>query len=153
MKICICDDEAETCLKIEKLLNKFLLCKMKQKVNIDFEKEIVKCYSGTSLSNLLLQGCNFDLIFLDIQLEDMLGFEIANAIRDKFKNRQTEIIYISTEESYALDLFKSKPFDFLIKPITEDCLFKVMEEFVNYYFEQEDRFFYYTILFRVLTKT
>ncbi|NLM05576.1 MAG: hypothetical protein GX219_01450 [Tissierellia bacterium] len=83
MRICICDDNKETCSEIERLLNEFFSDKIKQKtINSDFEKEIIKCYSGTSLSNPLLQGEYFDLIFLDIQLEDMLGFEIANALRD-----------------------------------------------------------------------
>ena len=146
MRICICDDNKETCLKIEKVLNKFFLYKLKaKKIGLEFTKEIIKCYSGTSLSNLLLQDEYFDLILLDIQLEDMLGFEIANAMRDNMKNRRTQIIYISSEKSYALDLFESKPFDFLIKPITEDSLFKVMDKFLDYYFdlEEDDRFFYY----------
>lgn len=113
MRICICDDNKETCLEIEKLLNDFFSCKIKKKtINSEFEREIIKSYSGTSLSNLLLQGGYFDFIFLDIQLEDMLRFEIANALRDKFINRKTQIIYISSEKSYALDLFESKPFDF-----------------------------------------
>lgn len=145
MKICICDDNKETCLKIENLLNKFFLHRIKtKKIDLDFKKEIIKCYSGTNLSNFLIQGEEFDLIFLDIRLEDMLGYEIANALRNKLKNIKTQIIYISTEKEYALDLFESNPFDFLIKPITEKNIFNVMDKFFRYFFESgEDKFFNY----------
>ena len=47
------------------------------------------------------------------------------------KNEQVQIVYVSSKESYAMELFESRPMNFLIKPVTEEkirgCICKGME--------------------------
>ena len=43
------------------------------------------------------------------------------------RNELTKIIYISWQSSYAMDLFKIRPVDFIIKPFTENRIFEVLD--------------------------
>ncbi len=55
----------------------------------------------------------FDVVFLDIKMPDMSGFEVAKQIRQMSKN--TYIIFITTEESLVYDSFDFQPFHFICK--------------------------------------
>ena len=44
----------------------------------------------------------------------------------EMENMQTHIVYISSKESYAMQLFKVQPLDFLIKPISAENIREVL---------------------------
>ena len=56
----------------------------------------------------------------------MNGVEIGKYIRKKLENNVAQIVYISSKKSYAMELFENRPFDFLIKPLTEEAIKKVL---------------------------
>lgn len=118
-RIAICDDEASICSHLEEILDKL----GKQFLN-DFEIEIY--YSGEDLCKYLYRGSYYDIIFLDIELQTMNGVEIGQIIRDQMHNDTTQIIYISGKESYAMDLFKVRPLDFIIKPFDLERIKKTL---------------------------
>lgn len=55
----------------------------------------------------------FDVVFLDIKMPDMNGFEVAKKIRALSEN--TYIVFITTEESLVYDSFDFRPFNFIPK--------------------------------------
>ncbi|WP_299436840.1 LytTR family DNA-binding domain-containing protein [uncultured Aquimarina sp.] len=57
-----------------------------------------------------------DLIFLDIKLKDMTGFDILEGISTK----APIIIFVTAFDSYALKAFNFFAFDYLLKPFNED---------------------------------
>ena len=57
--------------------------------------------------------------FLDIQLPDDSGIEIGRFLRKCSTNTNLQIIFISGNPGYAMELFKIRPMDFLIKPFSE----------------------------------
>ena len=61
----------------------------------------------------------YDILFLDIELFRMTGIEAGDFIRNRLEDRSMQIIYISGKSSYARELFKTQPMDFLVKPITK----------------------------------
>ncbi len=61
----------------------------------------------------------YDILFLDIELFRMTGIEAGDFIRNRLEDRSMQIIYISGKSSYARELFKTQPMDFLVKPITQ----------------------------------
>lgn len=67
-----------------------------------------------------------DLIFLDIQLNDGLSFEIFESIEV-----QSAIIFITAYDEYALQAFKLNSIDYLLKPIDEDELQTAVEKYRN----------------------
>ena len=58
-----------------------------------------------------------DLIFLDIQMPGMSGFEFIEALENP---DQVQIILVTGNKDHALDAFKYDVVDYLVKPITKN---------------------------------
>ena len=84
-------------------------------------------YSAEQLLNRLEEE-SYDMLFLDICLEHENGIDIGTEIRKKNYGKELRITYISTYQEYAMKLFRIHPFDFLVKPIREEELFRVIGE-------------------------
>ena len=110
LKIAICDDMIEITSQLEDMLIK--ICKINL-LNVDIEV----FYSGDELLRYLKNEINFDLIFLDIEMEIIDGIQVGKKIRESMGDNDTQIVYISGQTKYAMDLFKIRPFDFLVKPL------------------------------------
>ena len=65
-----------------------------------------------------------DLVFLDIQMRDMTGFDVLA----KLDKVNFEIIFTTAFNQYALDAFKVSAVDYLMKPIDETDLQKAVEK-------------------------
>ena len=61
-----------------------------------------------------------DILYLDIELFEVSGIDAGIFIRKQMENHTMQIIYISGKQSYAQQLFKVQPMDFLVKPIEEE---------------------------------
>lgn len=57
----------------------------------------------------------FDVVFLDIRMPDIDGFDIAAELRNL--SEKTYIIFITTENTLVYDSFSFQPFDFIPKTI------------------------------------
>jgi DNA-binding LytR/AlgR family response regulator len=68
------------------------------------------------------------LVFLDILFGPPKGIVVGHKIREDLQNENIHIVYISGAEQYAMKLFKSRPFDFLIKPFGKEEVMKVIEK-------------------------
>lgn len=121
INIGICDDDMRLCSQIEKDILEY--CRsIQQLVNIEIY------YNGNKLCQDLKKGIIFDMLFLDIELDEKCnGIDIGYYIRDKLMNEVMQIVYISSYEKYALELFKNRPMDFLIKPITSEMIYRAVK--------------------------
>lgn len=125
IRIAICDDEMEFCSNLEKLLIKILDEKC-------MEYDIDVYNSGEELCKKIETGdisYSYDMIFLDIELPKMNGVEIGRYIRKHIKNQIIQIVYVSSKQEYAMELFDFRPLNFLIKPIKEDDISIVIRQF------------------------
>lgn len=61
---------------------------------------------------------NPQLIFLDIQLPDLNGFEMLNHIEEK----NFKIIFITSFNQYAIEAIRYSAFDYLLKPVKDEEL-------------------------------
>lgn len=112
IKIAICDDEENICTRIEEFILDYGII---NKVELDIQI----FYTGEALLRLIQNGVQFDLVFLDIEMQPMNGIEVGKTIREKIRNEIIKIVYISAIESYAMELFEVRPLHFLIKPISK----------------------------------
>ncbi len=64
-----------------------------------------------------------DLIFLDIQMPDMTGFEVIDRLSNK-----PNIIFTTAYEQYAIKAFDTFSIDYLLKPIKEERLQQSIEK-------------------------
>lgn len=119
-RIGICDDEIGTCNQLEDYIDKYM-----KKNYISGETEIF--YSGETLCQYLMNDEKINLIFLDIELPQINGVQVGEYLRNVLKDEVTDIIYISSKTSYALELFKCRPLDFIIKPLTYEKIEKILD--------------------------
>ncbi len=59
---------------------------------------------------------NFDIAFLDIELPDGNGMELAEKLREK--DKKVIIIFVTNLAQYAVKGYKVRAFDFIVKPIS-----------------------------------
>lgn len=120
-KIAICDDEKQSCDKLEHYLTR-LVKEVGSTVSIHIYnsgEEFMERYDG-----------GYDIIFMDIKMYGLSGVETAKKIREF--NKEVCIIFISSMVQYALECFKVRAFGFLKKPFTyEEFQIEVKEALVN----------------------
>jgi two-component system, LytTR family, response regulator len=75
--------------------------------------ELKKAFTNTAEALGYIYQQKIDLIFLDIQMPDMLGTEFAKMIQ----NRNISIIFTTAYSEYAVDGFQLQALDYLLKPI------------------------------------
>lgn len=64
-----------------------------------------------------------DIIFLDIQMPDLTGFEVIEQLE-----RKPNIIFTTAYEQYAVKAFETFSIDYLLKPIKEERLAKSIDK-------------------------
>lgn len=118
-RIGICDDDKELCSGLEEQIYRIA-------GELSVKAEVEVWYSGEGILNDLKNGTQLDLIFLDIELIRQNGISVGRFIRGEMEDIQTHIVYISSKQSYAMQLFKLQPLDFLIKPVSDEQLREVL---------------------------
>lgn len=129
----ICDDGINICSSIENML---LQCGAEKNIQLD----INIWYTGEGLKDYLEQGNHLDILFLDIELFRMTGIEVGDYIRNQLDDMGMQIIYISGKATYAQQLFRTQPLDFLIKPISQSRIRDVLEMAVRVLKKKNERF-------------
>ncbi|MDG1812297.1 MAG: LytTR family DNA-binding domain-containing protein [Polaribacter sp.] len=103
MKTIIIDDDATARLLIKKMCNAYS------------EIEIVSEFSNAVDAIKFLNKNDIEVIFLDIHMPLLSGFDFIKTLK-----KATKIILTSSDENYALEAFEySKVVDYLVKPISK----------------------------------
>ena len=71
-----------------------------------------------------LQKQTVDLVFLDIEMGDISGFELAKNIQAAYPN--ILIVFQTGHVGFALDGYEYKPLDFIVKPVNLPRLERVL---------------------------
>lgn len=129
----ICDDGQNVCSQIEEMLIHYA-----KENNVKIEVNV--WYTGESLKDYLSQGNHLDILFLDIELFKLTGIEVGDYIRNCLDNMGMQIIYISGKASYAQQLFRTQPLDFLVKPILQEQVDDVMGRALGSIKKRKERF-------------
>lgn len=114
VRIAICEDDIQCAGKLESMLLE------KENLPVDIRVDTY-CDPYEYLAQIN-SGIYYDITFLDIELGEISGIDIATYIRDDMKNLQTTIIYVSGYDSYFRDLFHTVPSGFLSKPLAQNEL-------------------------------
>ncbi|GHS94556.1 DNA-binding response regulator [Bacteroidia bacterium] len=123
MKVLIVEDERPASQKLSRLLEE-----------IDTSIEIVEVLKSVEQTvNWLLQNPSPELIFMDIQLEDGICFEIFEKVKIK-----TPVIFTTAYDEYTLKAFKVNSVDYLLKPIVPEELKNALDKFKAYHKPQTD---------------
>lgn len=114
MKVLIIEDEQLAAKKLIRLLKE-----------IDIKIEVIGVIGAVeSAVNWLHSQPHPDLIFMDIQLEDGLCFDIFEK-----SNIKTPVIFTTAYDEYTLRAFKVNSVDYLLKPIKPEDLKNAIHKF------------------------
>lgn len=118
MKIAICDDEKRDIKRLVSLLEKYSEDKQMD----------VSIYTYETASDLIaaMSENEWDIIFLDINMEGMDGLSLAGRIREK--DEEVPIILVTAFINYALDGYKVRASRFLVKDDLDKTLPECMDD-------------------------
>ncbi len=112
LKIAVCDDE------------KIILDKISRLISLNFSSYNMDVDISSFISAEILMNTedinDFDVIFLDIELETSNGIDVAKALRGKKYNKL--IVFITSYLDYAMDGYKVDAFRFILKTNMEKQL-------------------------------
>lgn len=111
MRVAICDDDRESCARLRGLI---------RKQEPDCE---VTCFDSTR--RFLEARQHFDILLLDIQMEEMRGMEVARALR--VNRERTILIFVTALKEYAAEAFEVSAFNYLLKPVEPAKFCRVFE--------------------------
>ena len=120
-KIAICDDMEQDTQYIASTVHKWA---KKEDVTVD-----VYIFSSAE-SFLFHQADNkdFDILLLDIEMQTMNGVELAKRIRQE--NEAVQIIFITGYTDYIAEGYEVSALNYLMKPLSENKLFEVLNRAV-----------------------
>lgn len=124
MKVLIIEDERLAAEKLKQLLTK-----------IDTSIKIVDMLETVQASvDWISNNPSPDLIFMDIQLDDGVCFEIFDAVRVT-----APVIFTTAYDQYAIKAFKVNSVDYLLKPISPEDLSLALEKFNHFYIKADQQ--------------
>lgn len=85
-------------------------------MGISFETDIF--FDGETLWEAIEKHGSYDIIYLDIEMENMDGITVARKIREQ--DPYTILLFVSSYDSYYEQLFEVEPLRFLRKPINPE---------------------------------
>ena len=107
MKIAVCDDD--------KAAREHIVSLVKEQIQ---DAEIMAFATG---EEMLKAQNNFDISFLDVEMREISGMDVANHIRQKEQgNTKSIIIFVTGYEKYMNSAFDVSAFHYLLKPIDEE---------------------------------
>jgi DNA-binding LytR/AlgR family response regulator len=94
------------------------------------QREISVLHTATSASAALrlLDEQTVDVVFLDIEMPDLTGLELARVLR-RFSSPPA-VVFVTAFERHAVDAFEVKAVDYVLKPIRTDRLDETMRRIV-----------------------
>lgn len=156
MNIAVCDDDINISKQLSDLIKK------------QYRDAIINCFKGSE--DLISCGDSFDIYFLDIEMGDISGIELARRIRERqeypgnsiregqadsekciperqeYPGNRSIIIFVTAYREYMEEAFDVNAFHYLVKPIKESKFAEVFQRAVKEVRSLEERRKQYLII-------
>ena len=103
LRTLIVDDEPVARRRLRRLLH-----------HVPDAEVIAECGEGSAAIEAI-DGHDLDLVFLDVQMPDISGFDVVSALGP----RMPPVIFVTAFDHYARQAFDVHAVDYLLKPVTE----------------------------------
>ena len=110
--------------------------------NIDQIEVIGKCADAIEAANLIRKSPP-DILFLDINMPKLSGLELKRSLQDHIVT-----IFTTAYPDYAVEAFEVEAFDYIVKPISFDRLFKSCQRAISFLESKDDRDNKHTIVIK-----
>lgn len=114
LSIAVCDDILLECTQLAKQIRHIAGLAGCEIILREF-------YSGKELLN---STESFDLLFLDIKMPDLNGMELARLLRRR--EETCLLVFVTAVSEYVFEAYDVEAFAYLVKPITDQQLTKVL---------------------------
>lgn len=121
MRIAICDDEPES---IQSLQECILVWGEQSDINISTD-----CFDSGAALLTYFENKKYDLIFLDVSMPSMDGFELAKRLR--LIDADAFIIFVTFMAEFMPKAFHVMAADYIIKPVSQDKLSELLDRLKN----------------------
>mgnify|MGYP003289814431 CR=1 FL=1 len=128
-RLAICDDEMHSLAHMISLIEEYCLIS-------PFHLEYASFHNGVELASVLEQGKHFDIYCLDIVMPRFDGIELGKEIR--LYDKSAQIIYFTSSPEFAFDSYSVKAANYVLKPISKDTLFSVLNEVLEQMEQKEE---------------
>ena len=118
LSVAVCDDEVIEC------------CNMARKIKDILEEMKIPCIIRQFQSGReLLQAMeSFDIVFLDIMMQDQDGMKTAKMLRER--ENEKILIFVSSSREYVFEAYDVEAFQYLLKPVNDRKLKRVLQKAV-----------------------
>lgn len=113
IQIAVCDDQKLFSYSVKAILDKVI-----DKHHMELDVHIYSC--GNRLLEDFDKGLFFDIVFLDIFMENSNGYEVAAKLREF--NKSSKIIFLTSTQDYVYDGYKVGASGYLLKPFDQATL-------------------------------
>lgn len=120
LEIALCDDEFGQRTKLNKLVEDYL------SQRLELSARLFAFESAAALLGAAEHRAGFDLYLLDVLMPELSGIELGGQLR-KLDERGV-IIYLSDSSDYAVEAYRVRAFDYLLKPVAAEQLFPVLDQ-------------------------
>ncbi len=120
MRIAICEDTPMEADFLCEMLRRY----QRQKPHIKLEIELYG--AAEELAAALEAGQCFELYLLDIIMPGMNGMSLAQALRRQ--GQDCVIIFLTGSTDFAVEAFRVKASDYLLKPVQKERLFSALDD-------------------------
>lgn len=114
LQIAVCDDDEVMGEYLKQLIERRLKSSGNYKISV-----------FSSGRQLLKEGTRFDIFFLDINLKDINGIDMARQLRQE---TEAVIVFVTALKEYIFDAFDVQAFQYLLKPVDEEKFFQVLDK-------------------------
>ena len=122
MRIAVCDDSSLDRELFVALLHHYF-------VNKPISKEIIQYENGVDLLHDVEDDMWFDIVFLDIYMNDLLGIDVAHKLRSL--GYRGHIIFLTATADFAVDSYEVEALGYLLKPQSFEKLSQVMDRAIR----------------------
>ena len=122
MRIAVCDDSSLDRELFVALLHHYFVSK-------PISNEIIQYENGVDLLHDVEDDMWFDIVFLDIYMNDLLGIDVAHKLRSL--GYRGHIIFLTATADFAVDSYEVEALGYLLKPQSFEKLSQVMDRAIR----------------------
>lgn len=122
MRIAICDDYAVYREQVSYIIKEYFAAKGQVVTITTYEDGNVLLRDAQTIDG-------YDIYILDVLMPTINGIDLGKELRNL--NLDGQIIYLTSSEEYAIDAFKTKAFNYILKPIDKKELCTTLDDVLS----------------------
>jgi two-component system LytT family response regulator len=110
---------------------------------------VLKQFNDPTQAIPFLQSEEIDVLFLDIEMPGMSGFELLSQL----KKIEFEVVFVTAYDQFAIRAFEFNAIDYLLKPVQKDKLIQAVERIAKHQSSSLDKSTLKAIMTNIYSQT